>query len=83
MNTYKNFQNHTVYNNIGINTYSFSIKPESISPMGTCNFSNCDDIVINLTIDKGVSYKRPVKIKVYALTYNMLKISNGLAKLLF
>ena len=79
----QNFQNHTVYNNIGINTYSFSIKPESISPMGTCNFSNCDDIVINLTIDKGVSYQRPVKIKVYALTYNMLKISNGLAKLLF
>jgi len=79
----QNIQNHTVYNNTGINTYSFSLKPEDITPSGTCNFSNCDDIVINLTIDKGVSYLRPVKIKVYALTYNILKISNGLGKLLF
>ena len=79
----QNIQNHTVYNNIGINTYSFALKPEDITPSGTCNFSNCDDIVVNLTIDKGVSYSRPVKIKVYALTYNILKISNGLGKLLF
>jgi len=79
----QNFQNHTVYDSVGINTYSFALQSENISPTGTCNFSNCDDVVINLTIDKGVSYQRPVKIKIYALTYNILKISNGLPKLLF
>ena len=69
------FQNHSVYNTVGINIYSFSLKPYNISPTGTCNFSKMDDIVINLTIDKGVSYQRPVKIKIYALTYNILNIS--------
>jgi hypothetical protein len=79
----QNYQYHTVYDNIGINTYNFSLKPEDSIPSGTCNFSNCDDIVINLTLDKGISYKRPIKIKIYAFTYNVLKIANGLAKILF
>jgi hypothetical protein len=77
------FQNHIVYNTTGINVYSFALKPYDITPTGTCNFSKMDDIVINLTCDKGVSYNRPIKIKIYALTYNILNINNGLAKLLF
>jgi hypothetical protein len=35
---------------IGINVYSFALKPEEHQPSGTCNFSRIDNAVLNLTL---------------------------------
>lgn len=74
-------QNHTSNPSLGINVYSFSLKPEDHQPTGSCNLSKMDDIVLGFTVDKGVSYQRPIKLRIYALTMNLLKIEDGIIKL--
>jgi hypothetical protein len=76
------FTNHTKMNTIGIGCYSFALKPEDSMITGSCNFSKMDDIVLQVTIDKGVSYTRPIKIRVYAVILNIMKLTNGLIELI-
>lgn len=75
------FENHSKSPSIGIGCYSFALKPEDMLVTGSCNFSKMDDIVLQVTIDKGVNYTRPIKIRVYAVTVNILKIKNGIIDL--
>jgi len=67
----------------GINMYSFSINNEQYQPSGSCNFSRIDDITLVLTVDKSVSYNNPAVARIYAISYNVLRIINGVAGLAF
>ena len=74
---------------IGINVYSFALKPEEHQPSGTCNFSRIDmsQLLLNITPD---TYVYPVsggtdtaKCRIYATNYNVLRIMSGMAGLAF
>jgi len=67
----------------GINMYSFAINTEQYQPSGSCNFSRIDDITLVLTVDKSVSYNNPAVARIYAISYNVLRIINGVAGLAF
>jgi len=73
---------------IGINVYSFALKPEEHQPSGTCNFSRIDmsQLLLNITSS---TYVYPTggsdtaKCRIYATNYNVLRILSGMAGLAF
>ena len=73
---------------IGINVYSFALKPEDHQPSGTCNFSRIDmsQLLLNVT---AATYNYPTggadtaKCRIYATNYNVLRILSGMAGLAF
>ena len=81
----------------GIHCYSFALKPEEHQPSGTCNFSRLDNVVLSLnglrkydglTTDSltqfsGSTTNTTIKLKVYALAYNVLNIMSGMGALAF
>jgi len=67
----------------GINLFSFSLFPNKFQPSGSCNMSQIANIKIDLSINKFISPCVPIKFRCYALTYNILRITNGLAGLVF
>lgn len=67
----------------GVCVYSFSINPVEFQPSGYCNFTQIEDIEINLVIDKSVSYSRPVYFRTYAIVINILEFNYGLVKVIF
>ena len=61
----------------GFYCYSFALKPEEHQPSGTCNFSRIDVSTLNIDAnDNG-------DLKVYAISYNLLRIINGMCCLAF
>ena len=65
--------------------YSFALYPEDNQPSGTCNFSRIENSNLVITFNKtnsvgGISNG---KIKIYAVNYNILKIAQGTAGLLY
>jgi hypothetical protein len=60
--------------------YSFANDPMNPRPTGTINMSRIKDKVLEITTSP---YSNPRNIRVYAISYNMLRIENGLAGLLF
>ncbi len=86
---YRNVIPYEVYGIIPrkyVYTYSFSLNPEDhTQPSGSCNFSKFTrahlDILFNSTFNVGGSPKG--KIKVYATSYNVFKIKNGMGGLVF
>ena len=77
---YQPYKCHSSGTNNYIYVYSFSLEPENAQPSGTCNFSKLDNVVLSLNmtpnIPDGIVY-------VYAINYNMLRIQNGMAGILF
>ena len=72
------FQHHSNIPTEGnIYVYSFALKPEDYQPSGTCNFSRLKQAQIFSpeTYGKGI--------QLYAVNYNILKISSGLGGLVF
>lgn len=67
----------------GVGVYSFSLYPEEHQPSSTCNLSKIDDIYMGFTIDKSINYLNSANIRIYALSYNIFQILNGLGGLLF
>jgi hypothetical protein len=67
----------------GINVYSFANNVSDYQPSGACNFSQIEDISIVLTVDKSINYNNPAVARIYALSYNVLRIINGVAGLAF
>ena len=78
----QSFQHHKSTAPNGIFLYSFALYPTDSQPSGSCNFSKIDDISIDITVEP-ISYNKPAKIKIYALSYNVLRIINGVATLAF
>ena len=75
------YQNHTTIPSTNyIYTFSFALQPEKHQPTGTCNFSKIDNTVLNLTMENSATSGN---INVYAINYNILKITNGMAGLLY
>ena len=73
---------------IGINVYSFALKPEDHQPSGTCNFSRIDmsQLLLNVTPNTYVyptSGPDTAKCRIYATNYNVLRVMSGMAGLAF
>jgi len=62
-------------------SYSFACEPEMWYPTGQVNFSLIKEQILNLSMIPCVSYPR--QIRVYALSYNILRVDKGIAKTLF
>ena len=54
--------------------------PEKFQPTGTCNFSRLDNATLYLEFESSILAG---SISVYAINYNILQISNGMAGLLY
>ena len=75
------FQHHTnVSKNVGINVYSFALKPEEHQPSGTLNMSRIDTAVLALTTTLGSTAS---VVKIYAVNYNVLRIMSGMGGLAY
>ncbi len=87
------YKTHTCIPNIGIYQYSFSLKPEEYQPSGSCNFSALRYKSINLELtDNFWNYARyynyntdinKARFQMYGLTYNILRLANGMGALYF
>ena len=60
--------------------YSFAINPEGVQPSGACNFSKIDSVSLNIVCNSNIQFGA---LNIYALNYNILKIQNGMAGILF
>jgi len=63
--------------------YNFGLKSDSLDPRGSMNFSKVDQATLELKLDQKVSYFNPAKLRVYAPSYNILIIQEGLGSLKF
>jgi hypothetical protein len=74
------FQHHTRAPDTGINVYSFALRPEEHQPSGSCNFSRIDNAVLQLVLSSAtVTGTATAKVRVYALSYNVLRVMSGMA----
>jgi hypothetical protein len=62
-------------------SYSFALQPEEWYPTGQINFSLIKDQNLNLSLTRCEDYAR--QIRVYAVSYNTLRVSGGTAQTLF
>lgn len=76
----------------GINVYSFALKPEIQQPSGTCNFSRIKSLGVNITLDPDCLIVDPdaetpvadtVKIYIFAINMNVLRLLNGFSSLAY
>ncbi len=76
------YKYHTKCPNNFVYVYSFSLKPEEHQPTGTCNFSNFDNsrLILNM---RQTNILSDYIIKIYAVNYNLLIITNGMVGLGF
>jgi hypothetical protein len=78
-----------------IYTYSFSLEPEKYQPSGSCNFSRLNNIVFDIELQETPINNKDVKLgknvsrdyeyngEFYVVNYNILRISNGMAGIVF
>lgn len=82
------YQHHNHTPSVGVNMYSFSLKPEDFQPSGQVNMSELDDTAVTFKLVDSVaeqllSTKTVCRFTVYATSYNVLKICSGMSGLLF
>ena len=79
------YQYHTRIPSIPIYVYSFALKPEEHQPSGTCNFSRIDNsfLTFELPVLPSESHTGEKTLKLFAVNYNILKITSGLGGLVF
>mgnify|MGYP000976169173 FL=1 len=72
----------SVLDRIGL--YSFALKPFDLEPSGTCNMSRIHrkEMVCNFANNKADNIKNK-KLYIFAVNYNILRITSGMAGLLF
>ena len=68
------WQHHTCSPAVGINVYSFALKPEEHQPSGTCNFSRIDNATLNLTLASDCGSN----LYIFAVNYNVLRVMSGM-----
>jgi len=82
------YQHHSRSPSLGINVYSFALKPEDLQPSGSCNFSRIDNATLNLTLQPTV-FKSDAAVvssascRIYATNYNVLRIMSGMGGLAY
>jgi len=77
------YQHHENVPKAGINVYSFALKPEEHQPSGTCNMSRIDNATLQLFLTSKVNSTDTAKIKVYAISYNVLRVMSGMGGLAY
>ena len=77
---YQPYKYHSSGTNNYIYMYSFALEPENIQPSGTCNFSKIDNVVLSLDMSSNIPEGI---VNVYGINYNILRIQNGMAGILF
>jgi hypothetical protein len=90
--TYRNsnfFALATQYYNItnpaptGMNMYFYSVYPEIDQPSGSCNMSKIERIEVKINIKPIISINNQATFRMYSECHNILRISHGLAAVLF
>ena len=71
---------HTRVPNRLFYTYSFAIDPENYRPTGQVNMSRIQNKILTMNL---TPYSGTRNVRVYAKSYNILRIENGLAGVLF
>jgi hypothetical protein len=68
-----------------IHVYSFALRPEEYQPSGSCNFSRLDSAMIHFDFNTTtqIAHTQSRKLNIYAMNYNILKITNGLGGLAY
>ena len=74
------FQKHTRVSKLYIYMYSFCLNPEAHQPSGACNFSKINSANLNLTFKSNIGASN---VRIYALTYNVLRIFSGMGSVAF
>ena len=62
----------------GIYQYSFSLYPDEHQPSGAANMTNISNIEFIFDINEKINEKNTTELNIYTITYNMLKITNGI-----
>ena len=71
------YQHHTGKPDVGIQCYSFALKPEEHQPSGTCNFSRIDNVNLDVTATSAAT------LTVFAHSYNVLRVASGMGGLAY
>lgn len=77
------YQNHKKAVNTGINCYSFCLFPSLYQPSGPINMSQVTNLSIKLNLDNTVTPTNPASLRCYAISNNILRVTNGIAGLVF
>ena len=73
------YQHHTGSPVVGVNCYSFALKPEEHQPSGTCNFSRIDNAELNIqNLDNANG-----TLDIFAHGYNVLRVASGMGGLAY
>ena len=75
------YQHHTCVPRKPIYCYSFALKPEEHQPSGTCNFSRIDNATLSMTLNG--STDDDCVVKVFATSFNVLRIMSGMGGLAY
>jgi hypothetical protein len=67
----------------GVNAYFFTISPDSTQPAGSCNMSKIETIEIKMKTKPILSTNNFGLFRIYSETYNILRVANGYAAVLF
>jgi hypothetical protein len=67
----------------GTNMFFYSIYPELDQPAGSCNMSKIERIEVKINVKPIISINNQATFRLYSECYNILRISNGLAAVLF
>ena len=73
------YQHHTGAPDLGINAYSFALKPEEHQPSGTVNFSRIDNINLDVTPASATD----TELHVMAHSYNVFRVASGMGGLAY
>jgi hypothetical protein len=65
---------------LGINVYSFALKPAEHQPSGSCNLSRIDNVNLEVT---PVALTASGSIDVYAFSYNVFRVASGMGGLAY
>jgi hypothetical protein len=80
-NTYFNYvqpyQHFECKPDLGINVYSFALKPAEHQPSGSCNLSRIDNVNLEITPAAAGS------VVVYAFSYNVFRVASGMGGLAY
>lgn len=78
------YTHHTRIPRKKIYNYSFALHPEEFTPTGSINFSRLDTahLVVNLNPNM-LEYATRGRIRVYATSFNLLRIASGMAGVVF
>ena len=67
----------------GTNLFSFGLYPDAIQPSGACSLGQFESVAVKMKLIPGIDVNGSAKFRGYVLAENILRISSGLAALLF